>query len=114
MRANSVHHSLRSLLLAGAVPALLLTAVAAAGPARAAGSDFQYVGQDDRVHQLASPKGCVDLTGGGTRAVTNGTRGTVSLHRDRGCAGPVVAVLRAGEAGQVRPYFASARFPVTG
>ncbi|ATZ22809.1 hypothetical protein ACFZBM_03320 [Streptomyces lavendulae] len=97
--------------------ALLLAAAGlsgAVGPAVAAGPDFQYVGQDDRVHGLASPKGCVEAEGGGTRAVTNRTRATATLYREPRCAGPAVAVLRPGTVTQVRPYFASVRFSFTG
>ncbi|MFD3717469.1 hypothetical protein [Streptomyces sp. NPDC058674] len=98
------------------MPAALLTAAAlAGGPARAAdGPDFQYLGQDDRVHGLTAPKGCVEAEGGGARAVTNHTRGTATLYREPGCAGPAVQVLRPGAVTQVRPYFASVRFSVTG
>ncbi|OKK22206.1 hypothetical protein AMK16_03195 [Streptomyces sp. CB00455] len=113
MRTLRIHHALRGVVLAGPVPCVLL--VAALAPARAAaGPDFQYVGQDDRVHGLAAPKGCAEAPGGGARAVTNGTRGTATLYRDPGCKGPVVGVLSPGAVTQVRPYFASVRFPVTG
>lgn len=108
MRSLRIHHTLPVLLLAAA-------ALAGAGPAGAAtGPDFQYVGQDDQIHGLTAPKGCVAAEGGGARAVTNRTTGTATLYRDPGCAGPVVEVLRPGAVTQVRPYFASARFAVTG
>ncbi|MGW7317588.1 hypothetical protein [Streptomyces sp. NPDC054865] len=109
MRANLGPRALNGLL-----PLLLLAAAGAAGPALAAGPDFQYVGQDDQVHGLTAPKGCVEAEGGGSRAVTNRTRGTAVLYREPGCRGSVVAELRPGTVTQVRPYFASARFPVTG
>ncbi|AYV31390.1 hypothetical protein EES41_32135 [Streptomyces sp. ADI95-16] len=119
-------------LRTGAAPALLLaaaavaaatataTAAATAAPAAggtasaAAGPDFQYVGQDDRVHGLTAPKGCVAAEGGGSRAVTNHTRGTATFYREPGCAGAPVERLGPGTVTQVRPYFASVRFPVTG
>ncbi|KOU26473.1 MULTISPECIES: hypothetical protein [unclassified Streptomyces] len=107
MRFLRIHH---------AVPAAVLLAGATllSGPAVAAGPDFQYVGQDDRVHGLTAPKGCVEAEGGGARAVTNGTRGSATLFEGPGCSGRVLRVLRPGEVGQVRPYFASVRFSVTG
>ncbi|MFJ3964678.1 hypothetical protein [Streptomyces sp. NPDC090036] len=95
------------LLLAGAT-LLPAPALAAAGP------DFQYVGQDDRVHGLAAPRGCVEAEGGGARAVTNGTGSSATLFEGPRCSGRVLRVLRPGEIGQVRPYFASVRFSVTG
>lgn len=107
MRFLRIHHAVPVLLLAGAT---LL-----AGPARAAaGSDFQYVGQDDRVHGFTAPRGCVEAEGGGARAVTNGTGSSATLYERPGCSGRVLRVLRPGEVGQVRPYFASVRFSVTG
>ncbi|WP_046775887.1 hypothetical protein [Streptomyces yangpuensis] len=105
MRILRIHHTLPVLLLAG------ISCVA--GPAHAAGPDFQYVGQDDRVHGLTAPRGCVAAEGGGGRAVTNATRGTAVLHQGPGCTGRVVGTLRAGEVTQVRPSFASVDFPVT-
>ncbi|MFD9412419.1 hypothetical protein ACFWBN_36175 [Streptomyces sp. NPDC059989] len=98
------------------MPLLLLTAAAlAGGPAQASnGPDFQYLGQDDQVHRLRAPKGCVEAEGGGARAVTNHTRGTAILYRGPRCTGPAVARLRPGAVTPVRPYFASVRFPVTG
>ncbi|WKD30835.1 hypothetical protein [Streptomyces xanthophaeus] len=106
MRFLRIHH---------AVPVALLLAGAAlvSGPALAAGPDFQYVGQDDRVHGLTAPRGCVAAEGGGARAVTNGTRSSATLYEGPGCSGRVLRVLRPGEVGQVRPYFASVRFSVT-
>ncbi|MCX4539730.1 hypothetical protein [Streptomyces sp. NBC_01565] len=105
---------MRNHLRAGAAPALLLAAAAAAatgGTAQAApGPDFQYVGQDDRVHGLSAPKGCVAAEGGGSRAVTNHTRGTATFYREPGCAGAPVERLGPGTVTQVRPYFASVRF----
>ncbi|MFG2616609.1 hypothetical protein ACGFXC_03230 [Streptomyces sp. NPDC048507] len=92
---------------------LLLAAAGAsvaAAPATAAGPGFQYVGQDDQVHGLTSPKGCVEAEGGGGRAVTNRTHGTATLYREPHCAGTAVAVLPPGTVTQVRPYFASAAF----
>ncbi|MER5808367.1 hypothetical protein ABT143_09270 [Streptomyces sp. NPDC002033] len=89
---------------------LLAAAGASVAAAPAAGPEFQYVGQDDQVHGLSSPKGCVPAEGGGGRAATNRTRGTATLYRDPHCAGTVVAVLPAGTVTQVRPYFASAAF----
>ncbi|MET9609780.1 hypothetical protein ABZZ17_32745 [Streptomyces sp. NPDC006512] len=101
--------------LQGLLPLLLLAAAGTAGPAlAAAGPDFQYVGQDDQVHGLTAPKGCVAAEGGGGRAVTNRTRGTAVLYREPGCRGKAVAELGPGTVTQVRPYFASTRFPVTG
>ncbi|KIX76912.1 hypothetical protein ACN6AT_03120 [Streptomyces sp. JL4002] len=107
MRILRIHHTLPALLLIGS-SYLAGQAHAAAGP------DFQYVGQDDRVHGLTAPRGCVEAEGGGTRAVTNRTRGTATLYQGAHCSGRVVGVLRAGEVTQVRPYFASVAFPVTG
>ncbi|MFB7463369.1 hypothetical protein ACFCZ1_07640 [Streptomyces sp. NPDC056224] len=107
MRSLRIHHTMAALLLAAAT----LTVGAAAHAA--GGSDFQYVGQDDRVHGLGAPVGCVEAQGGGARAVTNGTRRTVTLYREPGCTGRAVAVLSPGTVTQVRPYFASARFMVT-
>ncbi|MFD3325636.1 hypothetical protein [Streptomyces sp. NPDC058701] len=116
MRLLRIDPPARGAVRSGTVPVLLLAAVAlAGGPARAAaGPDFQYLGQDDRVHGLTAPKGCVEAEGGGARAVTNHTRGTATLYREPGCAGRVVEVLRPGAVTQVRPYFASVRFSVTG
>ncbi|MFG2981926.1 hypothetical protein ACGFYQ_11830 [Streptomyces sp. NPDC048258] len=107
MRSLRIHHTMPVLLLAAA-------ALAVGASARAAGPDFQYVGQDDRVHRLGATPGCVEADGGGARAVTNGTRRTATLYRDPGCTGRAVAVLRPGTVTQVRPYFASVRFAVTG
>ncbi|MFD6971369.1 hypothetical protein [Streptomyces sp. NPDC059979] len=110
MRLLRIHHSLRLLTL----PVLLGGAALLAGPAQAdTGPDFQYVGQDDRVHGLTAPKGCVEAKGGGTRAVTNKTGRSATLHQGPRCSGRVVGVMRAGDVGQVRPFFASIRFPVT-
>ncbi|KOU20387.1 hypothetical protein ADK52_26275 [Streptomyces sp. WM6372] len=90
------------------LPLLLLVA---AGPARAAaGPDFQYLGQDDKIHGLTAPRGCVEAKGGGSRAVTNSTRGTATFYREPGCAGSPAAVLEPGSAGPIKPYFASVRF----
>ncbi|MBT2470416.1 hypothetical protein J7E97_21705 [Streptomyces sp. ISL-66] len=130
MRSTSLHHALRGLVRSGAVPVLLLAAAAgsvsgasahaADGPTTALGTpsavapDFQYLGTDDQAHGFTSPKGCLAAKGGGGRAVTNRTRGSVALYREPGCAGPVVAVLRPGAVVQVRPYFASARFGING
>lgn len=130
MRSTSLHHALRSLVRSGAVPVLLLTAAAGAaaggsahaadGPSAALGTpsavgpDFQYLGTDDRPHGFTSPKGCQAAKGGGGRAVTNKTRGSVALYREPGCAGAPVEVLRPGAVMPVRPYFASARFGITG
>ncbi|MFK0043729.1 hypothetical protein ACIQU4_06430 [Streptomyces sp. NPDC090741] len=92
------------------LPVLLLAAVAA-GPARAAaGPDFQYLGLDDKIHGLTAPQGCVAAKGGGSRAVTNSTRGTATFYREPGCAGSPAAVLEPGAAGRIAPYFASVRF----
>ncbi|MEV7725238.1 hypothetical protein ACIRP0_06275 [Streptomyces sp. NPDC101733] len=108
MRATLTLPVLRRLSLL--LPAAALLAGAGAAHAAAPGPDFQYVGQDDRVHGLTSPRGCVKAEGGGARAVTNRTPAAVTLYRDPGCAGPAVEVLRPGTVTQVRPYFASARF----
>lgn len=107
MRFLRIHHA--------TVPVLLLAGTALLGGSAqaAAGPDFQYVGQDDKVHGLTAPKGCVEAEGGGARAVTNGTRSPATLYQDPGCSGRVVGVLEPGAVGQVRPYFASVRFPVT-
>ncbi|MFE2879938.1 hypothetical protein ACFXG6_03440 [Streptomyces roseus] len=112
-----IHSGVRGLLrAAGPVPPLApvllpLLLLVAAGPARAAaGPDFQYVGQDDKVHGIAAPQGCVAAKGGGSRAVTNSTRGTATFYREPGCAGSPAAVLEPGAAGQITPYFASVRF----
>ncbi|UQX04300.1 hypothetical protein [Streptomyces sp. RerS4] len=114
MRATLLSHAVPRALRGLSVLVLAAGAVGAAGADRAAGPDFQYVGQDDKVHGLASPKGCVEAEGGGTRAVTNRTRATATLYREPRCAGPAVAVLPPGTVTQVRPYFASVRFSVTG
>ncbi|MEV6953077.1 hypothetical protein [Streptomyces sp. NPDC051183] len=109
------------------IPALLLAAVAAgagAGTARAGdgpvigggtvvGPEFQYVGQDDKVHALPTRKGCAKAEGGGSRGVTNNTRTVVALYREPGCVGTPVQVLRPKEVSQVQPYFASAEFRIT-
>ncbi|MGW7102801.1 hypothetical protein ACWGH1_26035 [Streptomyces sp. NPDC054883] len=87
---------------------------AAGAPAAAAGPDFQYVGQDDKVHGLSAPQGCAAAQGGGGRAVSNRGRTTVTLYREPHCTGAPVAVLRPGTVTPVRPYFASVRFSVTG
>lgn len=114
MRAMSIDRTLRSVVRTGVVPVLLLAATAASGTAAAAaGPDFQYVGQDDRVHGLSAPRGCVAAEGGGGRAVTNHGRATATLYREPHCAGAPVAVLRPGTVTPVRPYFASVRFSVT-
>ncbi|MET9885523.1 hypothetical protein ABZZ20_20780 [Streptomyces sp. NPDC006430] len=110
MRTMRIHSGVRGLVRAGSVPLLLLVA---AGAAQAAGPDLQYVGRDDRVHGLSAPQGCVEASGGGSRAVTNSTRGTATFYREPGCAGHPVAVLQPGAVGQIKPYFASVRFPVT-
>ncbi|GGQ07909.1 MULTISPECIES: hypothetical protein [Streptomyces] len=106
MRILRIPHTLPVLLLAG------ISCVT--GPAHAAGPDFQYVGQDDRVHGLTAPRGCVAAEGGGGRAVTNTTRGPATLYQGPRCTGRVVGTLRPGEVAQVRPSFASVAFPVTG
>ncbi|MFG2712476.1 hypothetical protein ACGFX2_18265 [Streptomyces goshikiensis] len=122
MRDTRIH------LGAGAAPALLLAAATVAVAAAtataataadgtappAAGPDFQYVGQDDRVHGLTAPKGCVAAEGGGSRAVTNHTRGTATFYREPGCAGAPVERIGPETVTRVRPYFASVRFSVTG
>ncbi|MFI5617084.1 hypothetical protein [Streptomyces sp. NPDC051567] len=118
MRFLSPRPGARRLFRTRAVPALLLAATAATAlssvPALAAGPDFQYVGQDDRVHGLTAPRGCVGAEGGGGRAVTNNTPATATFYREPGCSGRVVQVLRPGAVAQVKPYFASVRFAVTG
>ncbi|MCY0938661.1 hypothetical protein [Streptomyces sp. H34-S4] len=111
--------AIRSLVRTGSVPVLLLaatagaaagtTAYAADGPT-AVGPAFQYLGTDDRPHGVDAPRGCVNAEGGGGRAVTNKTRGSVALYREPGCVGTPVEVLRPGAVTPVRPYFASARF----
>ncbi|MBT2448750.1 hypothetical protein J7F03_16960 [Streptomyces sp. ISL-43] len=129
MRSLSLHLTVRSLLRAGSVPVLLLAATAAAasgsgahaadGPTAALGTppavgpEFQYLGTDDQPHSVTSPKGCLAAKGGGGRAVTNRTRGSVALYREPGCAGSPVEVLPPGAVMPVRPYFASARFGIT-
>ncbi|AWZ06697.1 MULTISPECIES: hypothetical protein [unclassified Streptomyces] len=130
MRSLSLHDTVRSVLRAGSVPALLLAATAAAaagsgahaadgptaalGTPSAVGPEFQYLGTDDRPHGFTAPKGCLAAKGGGGRAVTNKTRGPVALYREPGCAGSPVQVLAPGAVTPVRPYFASARFGITG
>lgn len=122
--------TVRSLVRAGSAPVLLLVATAAVvaggsahaadGPSAALGTPttvgpaFQYLGTDDQPHGVAVPKGCVAAEGGGGRAVTNMTRGSVALYREPGCAGTPVEVLRPGAVMPVRPYFASVRFGTTG
>ncbi|MFD9301470.1 hypothetical protein ACFWCB_02025 [Streptomyces sp. NPDC060048] len=129
MRSLPLPHTVRSLLRAGSVPVLLLAATAASvsvggahaadGPSAAVGSPsavgpgFQYLGTDDQPHGFTAPKGCLDAKGGGGRAVTNRTGGTVALYREAGCAGSPVEVLPPGAVMPVRPYFASARFGIT-
>ncbi|MFJ6793330.1 hypothetical protein [Streptomyces sp. NPDC091268] len=119
---------MRSIGIPLTLPALLLAAVAAgacAGTAQAGegpvigqgtvvGPDFQYVGQDDKVHGLPSRDGCLKAEGGGSRGVTNKTRRPVALYREPGCKGAPVQVLRPGQVAQVQPAFASARFGITG
>ncbi|MFI1452926.1 hypothetical protein [Streptomyces roseus] len=120
MRSMRIHPGVRGLVRAAGpvhplAPVLLpLLLLVAAGPARAAaGPGFQYVGQDDKVHGIAAPKGCVAAKGGGSRAATNSTRGTATFYREPGCAGSPAAVLQPGAAGQITPYFASVRFSFT-
>ncbi|MEU8777565.1 hypothetical protein [Streptomyces sp. NPDC048606] len=110
MRATLFSRPVPRALRGLSVLLLAAGAVGAAGPAPAGGPAFQYVGQDDRVHGVTSPKGCVEAEGGGTRAVTNKTRATATFHREPRCAGPAVARLAPGSVAQVRPYFASIRF----
>ncbi|MFB6614900.1 hypothetical protein ACIGFK_17975 [Streptomyces sp. NPDC085524] len=107
MRSLRIHHILPVLLLAATGPVF-------AGAAAAAEPDFQYVGQDDRPHGLTAPKGCVGAEGGGGRAVSNRTPATAAFYREPGCKGRAVEVLRPGAVTQVRPYFASVAFGVTG
>ncbi|WP_327280035.1 MULTISPECIES: hypothetical protein [unclassified Streptomyces] len=102
-----IHPGVRGFVRAGSVSLLLIVA---AGTARAAGPDFQYVGRDDKVHGLTDPQGCVEAKGGGRKPVTNATRSTATLYREPGCGGAVVAVLQPGGGGQIEPYFASVRF----
>ncbi|MFC9292668.1 hypothetical protein ACFTWH_09640 [Streptomyces sp. NPDC057011] len=106
---------MRSLRIHHAVPLLLLAAAAlAGGPARAAGGpDFQYLGEDNQVHALEAPKGCVRAEGAAAGAVTNRTRGTATLYQGPRCTGRAVAVLEPGSVSQVRPSFASVKFGVT-
>ncbi|MER7463667.1 hypothetical protein [Streptomyces sp. NPDC097981] len=111
MRSMRIHPGIRGFVRAGSVPLLLLVASGTAGTAQAAGPDFQYVGRDDRVHGLTAPQGCVEAKGGGSRAVTNSTRGTATFYREPGCAGSPAAVLGPGSVSQIKPYFASVRFP---
>ncbi|MFI6146860.1 hypothetical protein [Streptomyces sp. NPDC051109] len=120
MRSMRIHPAVRGFVRAARpvpplAPVLLpLLLLVAAGPARAAaGPDFQYVGQDDKIHGLTAPQGCVAAKGGGSRAVTNSTRGTATFYREPGCAGSPAAVLEPGDAGQIKPYFASVRFSFT-
>ncbi|MEU8438424.1 hypothetical protein AB0F18_37115 [Streptomyces sp. NPDC029216] len=103
---------MRAILITPAVTVLALGALlsAASGAARAAGPGFQYVGQDDRVHAVTSPKGCVEAAGGGGRAVTNHTRLDATLYGAPHCKGPALAVLRPDAVTPVRPSFASVRF----
>ncbi|MFD9333287.1 hypothetical protein ACFWBF_02540 [Streptomyces sp. NPDC060028] len=119
---------MRSMGIPLTIPALLLAAVATGACAGAAhagegpvigqgtvvGPDFQYVGQDDKVHAVPSHKGCAEAEGGGSRGVTNKTREPVALYREPGCKGAPVQVMRPGEVTQVQPAFASARFGITG
>ncbi|MGW6685146.1 hypothetical protein [Streptomyces sp. NPDC054961] len=130
MRSPSLHHAVRCLVRSGAVPVLLMAATAGAvavgsahaadgptaalGTPTAVGPDFQYLGTDDKPHGFTGAKGCQKAVGGGGRAVTNRTRGSVALYREPGCAGTPVEVLRPGAVMPVRPYFASARFGITG
>ncbi|MEU3312346.1 hypothetical protein ACGFY6_06465 [Streptomyces sp. NPDC048387] len=106
MRANP--------LPAAALLALGVLLPAAAAPAQANGPGFQYVGQDDHVHGVTSPNGCVEAAGGGGRAVTNHTGMTASLYRSPHCQGPVVAVLLPDAVTPVRQSFSSVRFSVPG
>ncbi|MEU9104240.1 hypothetical protein AB0D54_07705 [Streptomyces xanthophaeus] len=112
-----LHPTVRNVLRARPVPVALLVAAAVlggGGPATAAGGpDFQYLGQDDQVHGLTAPKGCVRAAGGGARAVTNRTGGAATLYREPGCKGRAVQVLPSGTVTQVRPAFASVRFDGT-
>ncbi|MGZ9935471.1 hypothetical protein ACXNSR_36970 [Streptomyces sp. NC-S4] len=107
MRFLRIHHAVPALLLAG-------TSLLPGAAHAATGPDFQYVGQDDRVHGLTAPRGCVEAEGGGARAVSNGTGSSATLFEGPRCSGRALRVLRPGEVGQVRPYFASVRFSVTG
>ncbi|MCB5180451.1 hypothetical protein [Streptomyces antimicrobicus] len=97
---------------AAAVPALLLAA-AAAGPAQAAGADFQYLGQDDRPHAITDPRGCVAAAGKGgglTGAVVNHTGRTATLYPEPGCKGRALLVVGPHSSAPVGPFFSSVRF----
>lgn len=115
MRAMRIDRTLRSVVRTGVVPVLLVASAATAvATAAATGPDFQYLGQDDKVHGLSAPRGCAAAEGGGGRPVTNRGRTTATLYREPHCAGAPVALLRPGTVTPVRPYFASVRFSVTG
>ncbi|MBW5486259.1 hypothetical protein [Streptomyces bambusae] len=110
MHLHDITHAVR----AAAAPALLLAA-AATGTAQAAGGDFQFMGQDDRVHAITVPEGCAEAGkagGGGSRAVVNHTAKRAVLYREPGCQGDPVAVVEPGASRPVGPYFGSVRFTV--
>lgn len=111
MRSMSPHRAVRHTL--GTLLLLAGVAAGAGGAYAAAEPDFLYMGTNDQVQGLTSPRGCVAAKGGGGRGVTNKTRGRVSLYGKPGCAGTPVEVLRPGAVTQVRPYFASAGFEIT-
>ncbi|WP_328967250.1 hypothetical protein [Streptomyces sp. NBC_00239] len=95
---------------------LLLAAAAAggAGTAHAAGTDFQYVGSDDKVHAVHGTDGCHPASGGGAQGVVNRTGREARLYATPDCSGAPVARIADGAAVPVGPYFGSVDFRVTG
>ncbi|MET9699367.1 hypothetical protein ABZY31_20905 [Streptomyces sp. NPDC006529] len=101
-----IHHTIQAAI----GPVLLLAAAAgAAGTATAAGTDFQYIGQDDKAHALPARAGCHAAEGGGSRGVVNQTRLRAALYREPGCKGEPAAYVLPGTSAPVTVYFASVR-----
>ncbi|MFE9258157.1 hypothetical protein [Streptomyces sp. NPDC006879] len=92
---------------------LLLTAVTG-GSAHASNGDFQYFGQDDKVHAVQDFDGCTRFMpgGGGGQPVVNHTGHALLLFADHSCQGRPVAMVGAGRSAQVQPFFGSARATV--
>ncbi|MER7759735.1 hypothetical protein [Streptomyces sp. NPDC097619] len=99
----------RTLLLATAAA---VTAVG--GTAHAAGTDFQYVGTDDKVHALHHPAGCYAASGGRGQGVVNQSDRWAVLYATADCTGTPVARVAPGAVGQISRGFRSVDFPVTG
>ncbi|MDJ0379909.1 hypothetical protein [Streptomyces sp. G-G2] len=104
-----IHHTIRTAVGPALLLACAAAAAGAAAPALAAGPDFQYIGQDDRVHSVPAVKGCHAAEGGSSRGVVNHTGLKAALYRDPGCKGNPVAYVLPRTSAPVSPYFASVR-----